>query len=83
MSLDNEKEAVEHSDNKTSHSLQEQQKQKSNKTGTLDIPEVINTSVEKEHTNDRSLSDNGNTPLQRNDTSPMSQSKKKRNKDLV
>ena len=85
--LDDEKELIENSDKNTSHLQPEKQSQKSNENNTMNIPEVINTSIEQEHLNDISLSDNGNTPIQSVDTTPTPQSKKKekglRKKNLV
>merc|ERR1712074_483418 len=43
----------------------ENQNQIFNEKGIPDIPEVLNSSIEKEQINDISLSDNGNTPEQR------------------
>ena len=60
-SLNNEKEGIESSDKKTSHSLLRKQNEKSSENGTMGIPKVINTFIEKEHLNDISLSDNENT----------------------
>ena len=76
--LDDEKELIENSDKNTSHLQPEKQSQKSNENNTMNIPEVINTSIEQEHLNDISLSDNGNTPIQSVDTTPTPQSKKRK-----
>ena len=69
---------VETPDKKTSDSLPEKHNQKSNENGTMDIPEVINSSIERGRLNDVSLSDNGNTPVQIVDTTPMSPIKKRK-----
>ena len=69
---------VETSDKKTSDSIPEKHNQKSNENGTTDIPEVINSAIEKGRLNDVSLSDNGNTHIQRVDTTPMSPIKKRK-----
>ena len=69
---------VESPDKKTSDSLPEKHNQKSNENGTMDIPEVINSDIEKGRLNDVTLSDNGNTPVQRVDTTPMSPIKKRK-----
>ena len=63
---------VETPDKKTSDSLPEKHNRKSNENGNMDIPEVINSAIEKGRLNDVTLSDNGNTPVQRVDTTPMS-----------
>ena len=76
--LDDEKELIENSDKNTSHLQPEKQSQKSNENNTMNIPEVINTSIEQEHLNDISLSDNGNTPIQSVDTTPTPQSNKRK-----
>ena len=76
--LDDEKELIENSDKNTSHLQPEKQSQKSNENNTMNIPEVINTSIEQEHLNDISLSGNGNTPIQSVDTTPTPQSKKRK-----
>ena len=76
--LDDEKELIENPDKNTSHLQPEKQSQKSNENNTMNIPEVINTSIEQEHLNDISLSDNGNTPIQSVDTTPTPQSKKRK-----
>ena len=69
---------VETPDKKTSDSLPEKHNQKSNENGNMDIPEVINSAIEKGRLNDVTLSDNGNTPVQRVDTTPMSPIKKRK-----
>ena len=74
--LDDEKELIENSDKNTSHLQPEKQSQKSNENNTMNIPEVINTSIEKEHLNDISLSYNRNTRIQSGDTTPSPKSKK-------
>ena len=76
--LDDEKELIENSDKNTSHLQPEKQSQKSNENNTMNIPEVIYTSIEQEHLNDISLSDNGNTPIQSVGTTPTPQSKKRK-----
>ena len=58
-----EKEEIENSNKKKTES--EKGNQISNEKGIPDIPEVLNSSIEKEQINDISLSDNGNTPEQR------------------
>ena len=60
-----EKEEIENSNKKKTESEKGNQNQISNEKGIPDIPEVLNTSIEKEQINDISLSDNGNTPEQR------------------
>ena len=59
MSLDNDKEEIESFDKKTSHSLPEKPKQRSNKSCNMHISEALNTSIEEEHLNDFSLSYRG------------------------
>ena len=76
--LDDEKGLIENSDKNTSHLQPEKQSQKSNENYAMNIPEVINTSIEKEHLNDISLSDNGNTPIQIGDATPTPQSEKRK-----
>ena len=60
-----EKEEIENSNKKKTESEKGDQNQISNEKGIPDIPEVLNSSIEKEQINDISLSDNGNTPEQR------------------
>merc|ERR1712074_184664 len=60
-----EKGEIENSNKKKTESEKVNQDQISNEKGIPDIPEVLNSSVEKEQINDISLSDNGNKPEQR------------------
>lgn len=64
MCLNNEKESIEKCNKKTTHLLPEKQRQKSNENGNMDTPKVIKTSIVKEHPNDLSLPDIGNTLIQ-------------------
>ena len=78
VSLGNEKELTENSDKNTSHSKPEKQNQRYNENGTMNIPQVINTSIENEHVNDISLSEYRNTPIQSVGTTPTPQGKKEK-----
>mgnify|MGYP003329002685 CR=1 FL=1 len=77
-----EKEEIENSNKKKTESEKGNQHQISNEKGIPDIPEVLNSSIEKEQINDISLSDNGNTPEQRVYTKTTPQGKKRKKVDL-
>merc|ERR1712074_379803 len=74
-----EKEEIENSNKKKTESEKGDKNQISDEKGIPDIPEVLNSSIEKEQINDISLSDNGNTPEQRvyTKTTPQGIKKKK------
>ena len=71
-----EKEELENCNKKKTELEKENQDQVSNENGISDIPEILNSSVEKETLNDISLSDNGNTSEQRLYTKTLPQGKK-------
>merc|ERR1712074_12973 len=73
-----ENEEIENSNKKKTESENVNQDLISNEKGIPDIPEILNSSIEKEQINDISLSDNGNTPEQRVYTKTTQQSIKRK-----